>query len=272
MNYSSENQNIDILAANTIRILAADGVQEANSGHPGMPMGMADCAHVLWTKYLNFDPDDTKWISRDRFILSAGHGSMLLYSLLHLSGFNISLDDLKSFRQWNSKTPGHPEYGHTAGVESTTGPLGQGFSNGVGMAIAANIMAERFNINNESLFGIHNIYAIVSDGDLMEGVTSEAASIAGHLGLGNIVYIYDDNGITIEGKTDLTFTENVEERFNAYNWHTIRINGHNHKEIALAIDSGKNEINKPTLILAKTHIGFGSPNKQDDPGVHGAPL
>jgi transketolase len=260
------------LAADTIRILSAEGVERAKSGHPGMPMGMADCAFVLWSRYLRHNPEDPEWIGRDRFILSAGHGSMLLYSLLYLSGYKVTIDDLKSFRQWGSRTPGHPEYRCLPGVETTTGPLGQGFANGVGMSIAAKMMAARFNTEDFNLFGNHQIYGIVSDGDLMEGISSESASIAGHLKLGNIIYIYDDNGITIEGKTDLAFSENVEQRFNAYGWHTIRIDGHNQDEIAKAIEDGIIEKDRPTLILAKTHIGYGSPNKQDTSGAHGAPL
>ncbi|MBM4172507.1 MAG: transketolase [Ignavibacteria bacterium] len=264
--------NLDQLAVNTIRILSAEGVQQANSGHPGMPMGMADCAYVLWTKFLKFNPKDPQWLNRDRFILSAGHGSMLLYSLLHLSGYDVTIDDLKSFRQLNSRTPGHPEFGFLPGVETTTGPLGQGFANGIGMAIASKMLAERFNTNEQKLFGEHFIYAIVSDGDLMEGVASEAASYAGYLGLGNIIYIYDDNNITIEGKTDLTYSEDVAKRFEAYGWHTVKINGHDHEQIEKAIEEGQKEKSKPTLILAKTTIGFGSPNKADTSEVHGSPL
>jgi len=261
-----------VLAANTIRILAAEGVEKAKSGHPGMPMGMADCALVLWTRFLNHFPKDPDWAGRDRFVLSAGHGSMLLYSLLYLSGYDVTLDDLKSFRQWGSRTPGHPEHGLLPGVETTTGPLGQGFANGVGMAIAAKMSAARYNTSDHTLFGTHRIYGIVSDGDLMEGVSSEAASIAGHLGLGNIVYFYDDNKITIEGKTELTFSENVAQRFEAYGWHTVTIDGHNHDQIESALHAGIEETGKPTLIIARTHIGFGSPNKRDTAGVHGAPL
>lgn len=269
---NTTKQNIDQLSADTIRLLSADGIQKANSGHPGLPMGMADCAHVLWTKYMNFNPDDPNWINRDRFILSAGHGAMLLYSLLYLNGFDISMDDLKSFRQWESKTPGHPEYGHLDGVDTTTGPLGQGFSNGVGMAIASKFIAAKFNSEGYDLFGTHKIYGIVSDGDLMEGVSAEAASIAGHLGLGNIVYLYDDNNITIEGSTEIAFTENVEARFNAYGWHTVTVDGHNFEEIAAAIKESRSETAKPSLIICKTHIGHGSPNKHDTAGVHGSPL
>ena len=260
------------LAADTIRLLAADGIQKANSGHPGMPMGMADCAFVLWSQYLKFNPKAPDWPNRDRFILSAGHGSMLLYSLLHLAQFDVSMDDLKSFRQWKSRTPGHPEVGCLPGVETTTGPLGQGFTNGIGMAIAAKMTAARYNKNGQELFGTHKIYAVVSDGDLMEGVASEAASIAGHLKLGNVIYIYDDNHITIEGDTELAFTESVQDRFHAYGWHTVKIDGHDHEQIAKAFEAGINETEKPTLIIARTHIGFGSPNKHDTSGIHGSPL
>jgi transketolase len=263
---------LDQLAVNTIRILSAEGVQKANSGHPGMPMGMADAAFILWTKFMKFNPQDPAWMNRDRFILSAGHGSMLLYSMLHLTGYNVTLDDLKSFRQLNSRTPGHPEFGHLPGVEVTSGPLGQGFANGVGMAIAAKLTAAKFNKEGSGLFGDHYIYAIVSDGDLMEGVASEAASYAGYLGLGNIIYLYDNNHITIEGNTELTFSEDVEKRFQAYGWHTIQIDGHNHEQIEKAILAGQAERNKPTLILARTTIGYGSPNKANTAEVHGAAL
>jgi transketolase len=259
------------LAANTIRMLAVDATNKANSGHPGMPMGMADCAFVLWTQFMRYNPRDPEWPNRDRFILSAGHGSMLLYSLLYLAGFEVTLDDLRQFRQWESRTPGHPEYGCLPGVETTTGPLGQGFANGVGMALASKLSAARFNRKGFHIVD-HRIFAIVSDGDLMEGVSSEAASLAGHLRLGNIVYLYDDNSITIEGNTRLAFSEDVEKRFQAYGWHTLRIDGHDHDKIFGAIESGIQEQNKPTLILAKTHIGYGSPNKQDHESVHGAPL
>jgi transketolase len=263
--------SIDQLAVNTIRILAAEGIQKANSGHPGMPMGMADVAYVLWTKYLKFNPEKPDWINRDRFVLSAGHGSMLLYSLLHLSHFDVTMDDLKSFRQLNSRTPGHPEYGCLPGVETTTGPLGQGFANAVGMSIASKMMKAKFDDNN-GLFGEHFVYAICGDGDLMEGISSEAASLAGHLGLGNIIFFYDDNKITIDGSTDLAFTEDVQKRFDAYGWHTIKIDGHNHDEIKKAIELGQAEKNRPTLILARTTIGYGSPNKSNTSGVHGSPL
>ena len=259
------------LAVNTIRMLAVDAVQKAKSGHPGMPMGVADCAFVLWYEYLKFNPEQPDWPNRDRFILSAGHGSMLLYGLLHLCGFKVSIDDLKQFRQLGSRTPGHPEKWRIPGIETTTGPLGQGFANGVGMAIAQKIMSEKFNGKDFAPIS-HRIYGIVSDGDLMEGISSEAASIAGHLGLGNIVYIYDDNRITIDGGTEKTFSEDVAMRFRAFGWHTVRIDGHDRSAITKAIQEGIDEAEKPTLILARTHIGYGSPNKQDDSLSHGSPL
>jgi len=265
------NEGMLQLTANTIRFLAVDAIQKANSGHPGMPMGAADYAAVLWTRYLNFNPEDTHWPNRDRFVLSAGHGSMLLYALLHLAGFDLTIEDLKRFRQLHSRTPGHPEYGLTPGVETTTGPLGQGFGNGVGMAIAAKMMAARFNTADFSPV-THRVFGIVSDGDLMEGVSSEAASLAGHLKLGNLVYIYDDNHITIEGKTGLTFSENVGKRFEAYGWHIQEIDGHNFREIDQALQNAISFEDAPSLIIARTHIGFGSPNKQDTPSVHGSPL
>lgn len=258
-------------AVNTIRMLSADMVEKARSGHPGMPMGFADIAFVLWTEFLRFNPKDPAWPNRDRFILSAGHGCALLYSLLHLSGYDLSLDDLKQFRQWGSSTPGHPEYGHTPGVETTTGPLGQGFGNGVGMGLAQKIMAARFNKKTVPLID-HFIYAAVGDGDLMEGVTSESASLAGHLGLGNLIYIYDSNQITIEGKTDLAFTEEVARRFEGYQWQVLKIDGHDHNAIRQAIREGQQEKERPTLIIARTHIGMGSPHKQDTSHAHGEPL
>lgn len=267
-----QNNDVKKLAANTIRILAAEGVQKANSGHPGMPMGMADVAMVLWTEFLKHNPDDPKWHNRDRFVLSAGHGSMLIYTLLYLSGYDITLDELKSFRQWGSRTAGHPEYGLLPGVETTTGPLGQGFGNGIGMSIAAKMTAARFNDDKNQLFGNHFIYAIVSDGDLMEGVSHEAASIAGHLKLGNIIYFYDDNNITIEGDTSITFSEDIEKRFESYGWQVLKTDAYNHDEIRAAIKKAQQETEKPTIIITKSHIGFGSPNKVDTAGVHGSPL
>ncbi|MBW7898872.1 Transketolase [Candidatus Brocadiaceae bacterium B188] len=259
------------LAVNTLRMLSADAIEKAQSGHPGLPMGFADIAFVLWMQFLRFHPTDPQWPNRDRFILSAGHGSMLQYSLLHLFGYDLSLDEIKRFRQFGSKTPGHPEYGHTPGVEVTTGPLGQGFANGVGMALAERVLAERFNKNGRTLID-HHIYGVVSDGDLMEGITSEAASLAGHLGLSNIIYIYDSNRISIEGNTSLTFTEDVGKRFEAYNWRVLHIDGHNHNEIVEAIEAARNERERPSLIIARTHIGKGSPNKQDTASAHGEPL
>jgi transketolase len=259
------------LAANTIRMLAADGVEQADSGHPGMPMGAADYALTLWLQYMQFNPADPAWPNRDRFILSAGHGSMLLYSLLHLFGFDLPIEELKAFRQYGSKTPGHPEYGLTAGVETSTGPLGQGFANGVGMAIAARMTEERYNTPEHPVFG-HYIYGIVSDGDLMEGIASEAASLAGHLGLGNLIYFYDDNEISIEGSTELAFTEDPAQRFEAYGWHVLTIDGHDGEQAALALEAARAEKARPSLIIAKTHIGYGSPGKQDNAEVHGAPL
>jgi transketolase len=248
-----------------------DAVQKANSGHPGMPMGMADVATILWSKFLKHNPDNPNWFDRDRFILSAGHGSMLLYSLLHLSGYDVNMEDLKSFRQMGSKTPGHPEFGMTPGVEMTTGPLGQGFATGVGMAMAERFLGAKFNDEAHTLVD-HYTYAIVSDGDLMEGVSHEAASLAGHLKLGKLIYLYDANSISIEGDTDLAFTENVVERFLAYGWQVMEIDGHNHGEIAGAIISAQKNANKPSLIVCRTKIGFGSPNKEGKESSHGSPL
>jgi transketolase len=259
------------LAVNTIKMLAVDGVEAAESGHPGMPMGSADYAFTLWYRFLRFNPQDPQWPNRDRFVLSAGHGSMLLYSLLHLAGYDLPIDQLERFRQWDSLTPGHPEYGLTPGVETTTGPLGQGFSNGVGMAIAAKMTAARYNTASDQLFN-HYVYGIVSDGDLMEGVSSEAASLAGHLGLGNIIYFYDDNHISIEGSTDLAFTEDRDKRFEAYGWQVIAIDGHDPEAAAAAIVAAQADPTRPALILARTHIGQGSPNKVDSADVHGAAL
>jgi transketolase len=259
------------LAANTLRMLAVDAVERANSGHPGLPMGAADYAFSLWHNFLLFNPVEPRWPNRDRFILSAGHGSMLLYGLLHLFGFDLPLDELKNFRQWGSLTPGHPEYDHTPGVEVTTGPLGQGFANGVGMALAARMAGERF---NDAIFSPidHRIYAIVSDGDLMEGVSAEAASLAGHLRLGNIVYIYDANGITIEGEAGLAFSEDVATRFAGYGWQVLEIDGHDYGQINAAIVAARAELARPSLIIARTHIAQGSPGKHDSAAAHGSPL
>jgi transketolase len=257
--------------ADAIRLLAADAVQQANSGHPGLPMGAADCAFSLWGNYLSFNPEDPRWANRDRFILSAGHGSMLLYSLLHLFGYDLSLDELKNFRQWGSKTPGHPEYGHTVGVEVTTGPLGQGFANAVGMGIAAKMAAERFNTAAFKPID-HTIYTLMGDGCLQEGISYEAAALAGHLKLGNLVYIYDSNSITIEGKTDLAWSEDVAGRFNACGWHVQSIDGHDYAQITAAIAAAKAETGKPSIIIATTTIAYGSPKCQGSSSAHGAPL
>jgi len=266
----SNQQNLAELSVNTIRVLSMDAVQAANSGHPGMPMGMADAAYVLWTKFLKHNPKNPNWLNRDRFILSAGHGSMLLYSLLHLTGYDLPLNELKNFRQYKSHTPGHPEYGSTPGVETTTGPLGQGFATGVGMAMAETFMAESFNRDDFNLVD-HFTYAIVSDGDLMEGISHEAASLAGHLKLGKLIYLYDSNRISIDGSTDLSFTDDTLKRFEAYGWHVLSIDGHNHEEIEAAITEAQNS-DKPSLIECKTKIGFGSPAKEGTADSHGAPL
>ena len=262
---------LDQQCSNALRVLAMDGVQKANSGHPGMPMGMADVAYTLWTRHLKHNPSNPLWPNRDRFILSAGHGSMLIYSLLYLTGYPLSLDDLKKFRQWESKTPGHPEYDPEIGVETTTGPLGQGFATGIGMAVAQKHLASLFNKPDFPLFD-NWIYAIVSDGDMMEGITHEAASIAGHLQLDNIIYFYDDNEISIEGSTDITFTENVPDRFKAYGWHVQDIDGHNIDAIDNAIRRAHTQEGKPHLIVCHTHIAYGSPNLQDSHKAHGSPL
>ncbi len=253
------NAELDQLCIDTIRTLSLDAVQKAESGHPGLPLGMAPTAYVLWTRYLRHNPQNPKWPNRDRFLLSAGHGSMLLYSLLHLTGYDLPLDELKNFRQWESLTPGHPEYGLTPGVELTTGPLGQGFANGVGMGIGAAHLAAKFNQTDFPIID-HYVYSIVSDGDLMEGVASEAASLAGHLKLGKLIYFYDDNHVTIEGFTDLAFTENVPQRFEAYGWHTLRVeDGNNLDEIDRAIRDAQSVGDRPTLISVRTTIGYGMP-------------
>jgi len=259
------------LIASTVRTLSMDAVEKANSGHPGMPMGCADIAAVLWTKIMKYNSSDPSWINRDRFILSAGHGSMLLYSMLHLAGYGVSLDDIKNFRQMGSLTPGHPEFGHTPGVETTTGPLGQGFANGVGMAIAARLLGEEFNSSSGDLID-HYIYSIAGDGCIMEGLSSEAASLAGHLGLGNIIYFYDSNRITIEGATDLAFSEDVKKRFESYNWHVLEIDGHNFDEIESAVLEAQKIKDRPSLIIASTSIAKGSVNLEGSEESHGAPL
>ncbi|MCU0847154.1 MAG: transketolase [Spirochaetes bacterium] len=259
------------LTARTIRTLAMDAVQKARSGHPGMPMGCAEIAAVLWGKILVHNPADPRWPNRDRFVLSAGHGSVLLYSVLHFSGYGITLDDIKNFRQMGSITPGHPEHNRTVGVETTTGPLGQGFANGIGMAIASRLLGEEFNTPESSLIN-HYVYAIVSDGDIMEGLSAEAASLAGHMGLGNIIYLYDFNRITIEGSTDLTFSEDVRKRFEAYNWHVQEINGHDPDAIEKSIRAAQKEKNRPSIIIANTTIAKGSASKEGSEESHGAPL
>jgi len=258
-------------AVNTIRMLAADAVQQANSGHPGMPMGAADMAFVLWTRHLRFNPREPRWMDRDRFVLSAGHGSMLLYSLLHLSGFDVTLDDLKRFRQLHSRTPGHPEFGHTPGVEVTSGPLGQGFANGVGMALGQAMLSAKLGAGNP--VEDHYVYAIVSDGDLMEGVAAEAASFAGHHRLGRLIYLYDDNQITIDGRTTLSFTgEDVTRRLEGQGWQVLSVDGRDHDGISRAIDEAKGDLSRPSLIRVHTIIGYGAPTKQGKSSAHGAPL
>jgi len=262
---------LERLAVDTIRTLSIDGVQQANSGHPGAPMGMAAMTYTLWTKHLRHAPTEPSWPNRDRFVLSAGHASMLLYSMLHLTGYAVSLDDLKSFRQWGSITPGHPEYGVTPGVEATTGPLGQGFVNGVGMAIAERRLAAEFNRPGHGIVD-HRTYVICSDGDLQEGITAEAASLAGTLRLGKLIALYDDNRIQLDGPTAWAFTEDVVARFDAYGWHTQRVeDGNDIAAINAAIEAAKSD-DRPSLIAVHTHIGFGSPNKQDTQKAHGAPL
>lgn len=262
--------NLEQSAINTLRFLSADGVQKANSGHPGLPMGTAAIAYTIWTRHLKFDPTNPAWWDRDRFVLSGGHGSMLLYSLLHLTGFDLPLEELKNFRQWGSRTPGHPEYGLTPGVETTTGPLGQGFANGVGMAIAEAMLAERYNKPDDKLVD-HYVYGIVTDGDLMEGVSSEAASLAGHLRLGKIIYCYDDNHISIDGSTELSFTEDRALRFEAYGWQVLRVeDGNDVEAIDKAIKQAKADP-RPSLITCRTHIGYGLPTRQDTAKAHGEP-
>jgi len=268
----TDQKQLDTLCINTIRTLAMDGVQKANSGHPGAPMGMAPMAYTIWTRFLKHNPKNPRWANRDRFVLSGGHASMLIYSLLHLTGYDLPLEELQQFRQWGSKTPGHPEYGHTPGLETTTGPLGQGFAMSVGMAMAERIMAEHFNRPEHDIVD-HYTYVTVGDGDLMEGVAAEAASLAGHLHLGKLTCFYDDNSITIDGSTDLAFTEDVGKRFEAYGWHVRRIeHGDDPQVIASAIEAAQKETSRPSLLCIKTHIAHGSPNKQDTHGAHGAPL
>ena len=264
--------SLETLSINTIRMLSVDAVQKANSGHPGAPMGLAPAAYVLWTRFLKHNPQNPSWPDRDRFVLSAGHGSMLLYSMLFLTGYDLPLDQIKQFRQWGSRTPGHPERGHTPGVETTTGPLGQGFGNGVGMAIAEAHLAARYNRPGFDVVN-HFTYGIVSDGDLMEGVASEAASLAGHLKLGKLIYLYDNNRISLAGAADLSFTEDCAKRFEAYGWHTISVaDGNDVGAIERALGAARAETSRPSLVLLRTHIGFGSPGKQDTFEAHGSPL
>jgi transketolase len=265
-------ESLEALCINTIRMLSVDAVQKANSGHPGAPMGLAPAAYVLWTRFLKHNPQNPSWPDRDRFVLSAGHGSMLLYSMLFLTGYDLPLEEIKQFRQWGSRTPGHPERGHTPGVETTTGPLGQGFGNGVGMAIAEAYLAARYNRPGFDIVN-HFTYAIVSDGDLMEGVTAEAASLAGHLKLGKLIYLYDNNRISLAGAADLSFTEDCAKRFDAYGWHTQSMDdGNDIEAIDRALSAARAETSRPSLILLRTHIGYGSPGKQDTFEAHGSPL
>jgi len=267
----STYDDLDRLAANVIRGLAMDGVQKANSGHPGMPMGMASVAHVLWTRFLRHNPADPKWFNRDRFVLSGGHGSMLIYSLLHLSGYDLPMEQIKQFRQLGSITPGHPEMGLTPGVEVTTGPLGQGFATGVGLALAEAFLAANFN-QPGYLIVDHFTYVFAGDGDLEEGISHEAASLAGHLRLGKLIYFYDDNSITIDGPTSLSYSDNASLRFEAYGWHLQQVDGHDMLAIDGAIRAAQAVLDRPSLIICRTHIAYGSPNMQDSAEAHGAPL
>lgn len=265
-------QTLDQTAINTVRLLAADAVQKANSGHPGTPMGLAPVGHVLWTQSMNYNPLNPEWVNRDRFILSAGHACLLQYSFMYLTGYDITLNDIKNFRQLHSRTAGHPEYGLLPGIEVTTGPLGQGFANGVGFAIAQKYLAARYNRPGFNILN-YKIYAICSDGDMMEGISGEAASLAGHLQLGNLIYLYDDNHITIEGNTNLAFDEDVAQRFEAYGWHVqVLADGNDLDALSAAIKNAQKETSRPSLVKVRTHIGYGSPNKADTAGAHGAPL
>ncbi len=264
--------SIEQLAISSIRTLSIDAIEKANSGHPGMPMGAAPMAYKLWTKFMKHNPTNPEWFNRDRFVLSAGHGSMLLYSLLHLCGYGLSIDDLENFRQWGSKTPGHPEYGHTKGVEATTGPLGQGVATAVGMAMAERHLAGKYNKENFELIN-HFTYSICGDGDLMEGVSGESASLAGHLKLGRLVILYDSNDISLDGDLNRSFSENVMQRYEAYGWQVLRVeDGNNLEEIEKAIEEARADLNRPTLIEVRTTIGYGSPNKAGKSASHGAPL
>src|SRR5699024_9301928 len=266
------SDNIEALSINTIRTLAIDAIENANSGHPGLPMGAAPMAYTLWTEFMNHQPRHSKWFNRDRFILSAGHGSMLLYGLLHLSGYDVTMDDIKAFRQWGSKTPGHPEVHYTDGVEATTGPLGQGLAMSVGMAMAEAHLEGLYNTPDMSIID-HHTYALVSDGDLMEGISHESASLAGHLGLGKLIALYDSNDISLDGDLDRSFSDHTEERFKAYGWQVLRVeDGNDLNEIRQALTKAKENTNQPTLIEVKTVIGYGSPNKSASSSSHGAPL
>lgn len=271
MSDSIVDSRIDGLAVNTIKFLSVDGVEKANSGHPGLPMGAADYTYALWMKHLRYNPADPQWPNRDRFILSAGHGSMLLYSMLHLAGFNMTIEDLQQFRQWGSATPGHPEHDIERGIETTTGPLGQGIGNSVGMAMAAEKAAALFNRPGYDIVD-HSIYVIASDGDLEEGISHEACSLAGHLGLGDLIVIYDDNHISIEGNTELSYSDDAAKRFESYHWHVQRIDGHDRVAASDAIAAAKAVKDKPSIIIARTHIANGAPNKHDTAGAHGEPL
>jgi transketolase len=270
---STVQKSLDELCVDTIRTLAIDAVQKAESGHPGLPLGAAPMAYVLWQRFLKHDPRDPKWADRDRFVLSAGHGCMLLYCLLHLTGYDLSMDDLKSFRQWGSKTPGHPEYLDTPGVEATTGPLGQGTANSIGMAIAERMLAAKFNRPDHEIVH-HRTFALVSDGDLMEGISGEASSLAGHLGLGKLLWLYDANEVTLDGPASVTFTEDVGERYRAYGWQVLQVDNGNTNLDAIedAIEAGIAEIRRPTLVIVKTTLGYGSPNKGGTSEAHGSPL
>lgn len=265
-------KEIDMLSIDSVRTLSIDAIEKANSGHPGMPMGAAPMAYTLWTRYMNINPKNPQWFNRDRFVLSAGHGSMLLYSLLHLSGYDLSMEDIKQFRQWGSKTPGHPEFGHTAGVDATTGPLGQGIAMAVGMAMAERHLSAVYNKDNYNIVD-HYTYSICGDGDLMEGVSAEAASLAAHLKLGKMVVLYDSNDISLDGDLNKSFSESVEGRFKSYGWQYIRVeDGNNLEEISRAIEEAKTDADRPTMIEVKTIIGYGSPNLSGKSDVHGTPL
>ena len=268
---SATYDQLDALCANVIRGLAMDGVQKADSGHPGMPMGMATVAHVLWTRFLRHNPADPKWFNRDRFVLSGGHGSMLIYSLLHLAGYDLPMDQLKQFRQLGSLTPGHPEYGVTPGVETTTGPLGQGYATGVGMALAEAHLAATYNQPDCPVVD-HYVYAIGGDGCMQEGISHEAASLAGHLKLGKLIYFYDDNNISIDGPTSLSYSDNVPLRFAAYGWHVQTVDAYDMPAIDAAIRAAQAATDQPSLIITKSHIAYGSPNKHDTAEAHGSPL